>query len=83
MTESHFGPISPLYRVPQKNLPLVVLFKLDHHISGVITMGGSSSKRRRNIWENAFSDISFYWPQDQESTLGILNFQKKCYRETV
>ena len=25
--------------------------------------------------KNAFSDISFYWPKDQESTLHILNFQ--------
>ena len=31
---------------------------------------------------NTFADISFYWPQDQESTQCILNFQKKGFCET-
>ena len=31
-----------------------------------------------------FSDISFYWPQDHESTLDYMNFQKKrCFCETA
>ena len=38
--------------------------------------GGAISKGRRHIWQNAFSDISFYWPKDQESILGNMNFQK-------
>ena len=45
--------------------------------------GGVSSKRSIHIWENAFSDNSFYWPMDLESILSILHFKKKCFRETV
>ena len=37
--------------------------------------GGAISKGRRHIWQNAFSDISFYWPKDQESIWGNVNFQ--------
>ena len=29
--------------------------------------------------KNAFSDISFYWPNDQESTLGNMNFQNLTF----
>ena len=29
--------------------------------------------------KNAFSDISFYWPKDQESSLGNMNFQNLIF----
>ena len=35
----------------------------------------SNFQRERDIFgNNAFSDIGFYWPQDQESTLCKMNF---------
>ena len=46
----------------------------------VVTMGGVGGPvlREGGIFGiNAFSDISFYWLEDQESTFGILNFPKK------
>ena len=36
--------------------------------------GGVQFKGRRHIWENAFPDNSFYWPQGHESTLCTVNF---------
>ena len=39
--------------------------------------GGLAVQRKRDIFgKNAFSGISFYWPQDQESTLCNMNFRK-------
>ena len=42
--------------------------------------GGGAVLRNGDIFgKNAFSDINFYWPMDQKSNLGILNFQKKVF----
>ena len=49
----------------------------------LITMGGRGEGpvlRERDIFGKiAYSDISFFCLMDQESTLGILNFQKKVF----
>ena len=44
--------------------------------------GGAVWREGDIFGKNAFFDISFYWPMDQESTLRILNFQKRCLCET-
>ena len=38
-------------------------------------MGGPVLREGGIIGKNAFSDISFYCPKDQESILGNMNFQ--------
>ena len=38
------------YRVPQKKLPLVVLFKLDHHISGTMSNQMLLKFVGQNLW---------------------------------
>ena len=42
-------------------------------------MGGPVLREEDIFGKNAFSDISFYWPNDQESTLGNMNFQNLIF----
>ena len=60
----------------QKLWPNLTFARL-HHCNYNGGVGGpASSKARRQIWEKRISDFSFYWPKDQESSLGNMIFQK-------
>ena len=41
---------------------------------------GRRNRREGDIFgKNSFSGISFFWPQDQESSLGNMNFQNLIF----
>ena len=42
-------------------------------------VGGPVLREGGIFGKNAFSDISFYWPKDQESSLGNMIFQKGVF----
>ena len=42
-------------------------------------MGGPVLSEGDMFGKNAFSDITFYWPKDQESALGNMNFQNLIF----
>ena len=44
--------------------------------------GGPVLREGDIFGKNAFSNISFYWPQDQESSLCDMNFPQRWFCET-
>ena len=67
----------------QKWWPNLIFARFPHRNYNGWGGGGFSSKGRRHIWENTFSDIGFYRPEDQESTSVIMNFQNRCFCEKL
>ena len=65
----------------QKLWPNLIFARFPNcNYNGGMRWGGPVLREGAGIFGiNAFSDISFYWPKDQESSLGNMNFQNLIF----